>query len=167
MKNTTKTMENHMKNLNNNNQMVNEVKRELPAVEAVNYETKNIQNFGFSLDACPHASPVILKVFVQDETSLADEGFGMKVGYAIVRLHRGNGEVELVTWMIIKHCNTEEQKKKRDFYAEYGNYSGNFKPTVKEYKKRLREAEEDFSKRVRAIVKPCFDSYVKSGREFV
>jgi hypothetical protein len=69
--------------------------------------------------------------------------------------------------MIIKHCNTEEQKKKRDFYAEYGNYSGNFKPTVEEYKKRLREAEEDFSKRVRGIVKPCFDSYVKSGREFV
>ena len=92
--------------------MVNEVKRELPAVEAVNYETKNIQNFGFSLDACEWASPVILKVFVQDETSLANEGFGMKVGYAIVRLHLGNGEVELVTWMIIKHCNTEEQKKK-------------------------------------------------------
>ena len=34
MKTTTKPMENYMKNLNNNNQMVNEVKRELPAVEA-------------------------------------------------------------------------------------------------------------------------------------
>ena len=155
-----------MNNLNNNNQMVNEVKRESEiAVEAMNYETINIQNFGFSLDACEWASPVILKVFVQAETSM--NGCRSKVGYAIVRLHRGNGEVELVTWMIIKHCNTEEQKKKRDFFAEYGNYSGSFKPTVEEYKKRLREAEEDFTKRVRAIVKPCFDSYVKSGREFV
>ena len=70
-----------MKNLNNNNQMVNEVKRELPAVEAVNYETKNIQNFGFSLDACEWASPIILKVFVQDETSI--EGYRAKVGYAL------------------------------------------------------------------------------------
>ena len=156
-----------MNNLNNNNQMVNEVKRELPAVEAVNYETKNIQNFGFSLDACPHASPVILKVFVQDETFLANEGFGMKVGYAIVRLHRGDGQVELVTWMIIKHCNTEEQEKKRDFFAEHGHYSGNFEPTVEEYKKRLREAEKDFSKRVKGEIRPWFDSYIKSTREFV
>jgi predicted transcriptional regulator len=39
-----------MNNLNNNNQMVNEVKRESEiAVEAVNYRTKNIQNFGLPL----------------------------------------------------------------------------------------------------------------------
>ena len=60
-----------MSNLNNNNQTANEVKRESEiAVEAVNYETKNIQNFGFSLDACQWASPIILKVFVQDEISI-------------------------------------------------------------------------------------------------
>jgi len=154
-----------MNNLNNNNQMVNEVKRELPAVEAVDYEAKNIQNFGFSLDACPHASPVILKVFVQAETSM--NGCKSKVGYAIVRLHRGNGEVELVTWLIIKHCNTEEEQKKINFYAEHGHYSGNFKPTVEEDKKRLREAEKDFSMRVKGEIRPWFDSYIKSGREFV
>jgi len=160
-------MENHMKNLNNNNQMVNEVKRELPAVEAVNYETKNIQNFGFSLDACEWASPIILKVFVQDETSI--EGYRAKVGYALVRLHRGNGkesskEVELVTWWI---CNRSEDEK-TNFFAEHGHYFGDFEPTVEEYKKRLREAEKDFSKRVKGMISPTyFDSYIKSGREFV
>ena len=159
MKNTTKPMENHMKNLNNNNQMVNEVKRELPAVEAVNYETKNIQNFGFSLDACPHASPVILKVFVQDETSL--EGYRSKVGYAIVRLHLGNGKVELVTWWI---CNRNEEGK-TNFFAEHGHYSGSFKPTAEKYRKRLREAEEDFNERVKGMISPWFDSYIKSTDE--
>ena len=160
-------MENHMKNLNNNNQMVNEVKRELPAVEAVNYETKNIQNFGFSLDACEWASPIILKVFVQDETSI--EGYRSKVGYALVRLHRGNGkesskEVELVTWWI---CNRSEDEK-TNFFAEHGHYFGDFEPTVEEYKKRLREAEKDFGKRVKGMISPTyFDSYIKSGREFV
>lgn len=156
-----------MKNLNNNNQMVNEVKRELPAVEAVNYETKNIQNFGFSLDACEWASPIILKVFVQDETSI--EGYRAKVGYALVRLHRGNGkesskEVELVTWWI---CNRSEDEK-TNFFAEHGHYFGDFEPTVEEYKKRLREAEKDFGKRVKGMISPTyFDSYIKSGREFV
>ena len=155
-----------MKNLNNNNQMVNEVKRELPAVEAVNYEAKNIQNFGFSLDACEWASPIILKVFVQDETSI--EGYRAKVGYALVRLHRGNGkesskEVELVTWWI---CNRSEDEK-TNFFAEHGHYFGDFEPTVEEYKKRLREAEKDFSKRVKGMISPRFDSYIKSGREFV
>ena len=58
-----------MNNLNNNNQMVNEVKRELPAVEAVNCEAKNIQNFGFSIDACKHLEPTILRVFVQNESN--------------------------------------------------------------------------------------------------
>ena len=155
-----------MNNLNNNNQMVNEVKRESEiAVEAMNYETINIQNFGFSLDACEWASPIILKVFVQAETSM--NGCRSKVGYAIVRLHRGNGEVELVTRLIIKHCNTEEEQKKINFYAEHGHYSGSFEPTVEEYKKRLREAEKDFSKRVKGEIRPWFDSYIKSGREFV
>ena len=151
-----------MNNLNNNNQMVNEVKRESEiAVEAVNYETKNIQNFGFSLDACEWASPIILKVFVQDETSL--EGYRSKVGYAIVRLHQGNGEVELVTWWI---CNRNEEGK-TNFFAEHGHYSGSFKPTAEKYKKRLCEAEEDFNERVKGMINPHFDSYIKSGREFV
>ena len=66
-----------------------------------------------------------------------------------------------------KHCNTEEQEKKRDFFAEHGHYSGNFEPTVEEYKKRLREAEKDFSKRVKGEIRPWFDSYIKSTREFV
>ena len=162
MKTTTKPMENYMKNLNNNNQMVNEVKRELPAVEAVDYKAKNIQNFGFSLDACEWASPIILKVFVQDETSI--EGYRSKVGYALVRLHRGNGEVELVTWWI---CNRSEDEN-TNFFAEHGHYFGDFEPTVEEYKKRLREAEKDFGKRVKGMISPTyFDSYIKSGREFV
>jgi len=150
-----------MNNLNNNNQMVNEVKRESEiAVEAMDYETKNIQNFGFSLDACEWASPIILKVFVQDEISMG--GYRSKVGYVIVRLHRGNGEVELVTWQIINRV-TEEGKA--NFYAEHGHYFGNFEPTVEEYKKRLREAENDFSKRVKGMISPWFDSYIKSTDE--
>ena len=161
MKTTTKPMENYMKNLNNNNQMVNEVKRELPAVEAVNYETKNIQNFGFSIDAPRHLEPTILKVFVQDETSV--NGYRTKLGYALCRLVQGNGKVELVTWWI---CNRSEDERK-NFFAEHGHYSGIFKPTVEEYKKRLHEAEEDFNERVKGMINPCFDSYIKSGREFV
>ena len=140
--------------------MVNEVKRELPAVEAVNYEAKNIQNFGFSLDACQHLEPTILKVFVQDETSM--NGYRMKLGYAIVRLHRGNGQVELVTWNIINRV-TEEGKI--NFFAEHGHYSGDFEPTVEEYKKRLREAEKDFNERVKGMINPWFDSYIKSTDE--
>jgi len=153
-----------MNNLNNNNQMVNEVKRESEiAVEAMNYETKNIQNFGFSLDACEWASPIILKVFVQDEISIG--GYRTKDGYALVRLHRGNGEVELVTWWICNRLPNDEEDRKTNFFAEHGHYSGSFEPTVKEYRKRLRKAEIDFNKRVKGAINPWFDSYIKSTDE--
>jgi hypothetical protein len=149
-----------MNNLNNNNQMVNEVKRESEiAVEAVNYRTKNIQNFGFSIDACEWASPIILKVFVQDETSI--EGARAKVGYALVRLHDRDDEVKFVTWWI---CNRIEDGKKT-FFAEHGHYFDSFEPTVEEYRKRLREAEEDFNERVKGMISPWFDSYIKSTDE--
>ena len=167
MKTTTKPMENHMNNLNNNNQMENHMNKNSLNKPNPYHEAKNIQNFGFSLDACEWASPIILKVFVQDETSI--EGYRAKVGYALVRLHRGNGkesskEVELVTWWI---CNRSEDEK-TNFFAEHGHYFGDFEPTVEEYKKRLREAEKDFGKRVKGMISPTyFDSYIKSGREFV
>ena len=131
------------------------------------HEAKNIQNFGFSLDACQHLEPTILKVFVQDESK--DDAFNpklrnnSKVGYALCRLVQGNGQVELVTWWI---CNRIEDEKK-NFFAEHGTYSGIFKPTIEEYKKRLCKAEEDFNERVSFMINPHFDSYVKSGREFV
>ncbi len=154
-----------MSNLNNNNQTANEVKRESEiAVEAVNYETKNIQNFGFSLDACQWASPIILKVFVQDEISI--NGYRSKIGYAIVRLHRTNGKVELVTWRIINHA--EEGKinfNQLRFFAEHGHYFGDFVPTAEEYRKKLREVEEDFNERVKGMISPWFDSYIKSTDE--
>jgi hypothetical protein len=66
-----------------------------------------------------------------------------------------------VTWWI---CNRIEDGK-RTFFAEYGHYFDSFEPTVEEYRKRLREAEEDFNERVKGMISPWFDSYIKSTDE--
>ena len=164
IKNSTKQNYKILELENKIEELEKELKQSAVNEQNPNYEAENIKNFGFSIEACESESPIILKVFVQDEISI--NGYRSKIGYAIVRLHRTNGEVELVTWRIINHA--EERKinfNQLRFFAEHGHYSGSFEPTVEEYKKRLREAENDFSKRVKGMISPWFDSYIKSTDE--